>query len=91
MEIVELCKKYQHEGVVAIDLAGDELLCSETKPHHRWAYEVSGALFCEKDVDRAPVFGGYLDEGLLHAETKHQSIVHDRVNLDSSLLNSNLE
>lgn len=41
MDIVELCKKYRHEGVVAIDLAGDESLCSESNPDHRRAYEVS--------------------------------------------------
>lgn len=41
MEIVELCKKYRHEGVVAIDLAGDESLNSETNPDHRRAFEVS--------------------------------------------------
>lgn len=41
MDIVELCKKYQHEGVVAIDLAGDESLSSEANPDHRRAYEVS--------------------------------------------------
>uniref|UniRef100_A0A8D3B9R9 Adenosine deaminase n=1 Tax=Scophthalmus maximus TaxID=52904 RepID=A0A8D3B9R9_SCOMX len=30
MDVVELCKKYRHEGVVAIDLAGDESLnCEE--------------------------------------------------------------
>lgn len=41
MDVVELCKKYQHEGVVAIDLAGDESLNSEANPEHRKAYEVS--------------------------------------------------
>lgn len=41
MEIVELCKKYQNEGVVAIDLAGDESLSSEINPDHQRAYEVS--------------------------------------------------
>ncbi|XP_034029256.1 adenosine deaminase [Thalassophryne amazonica] len=39
MEVVELCKKYRHEGVVAIDLAGDELLNCETCPGHMKAYE----------------------------------------------------
>uniref|UniRef100_A0A8D3DZ75 Adenosine deaminase n=1 Tax=Scophthalmus maximus TaxID=52904 RepID=A0A8D3DZ75_SCOMX len=29
MDVVELCKKYRHEGVVAIDLAGDESLNCE--------------------------------------------------------------
>ncbi|KAE8292747.1 Adenosine deaminase [Larimichthys crocea] len=39
MDIVELCKKYRHEGVVAIDLAGDELLNCEANPEHKSAYE----------------------------------------------------
>ncbi|KAG7237906.1 hypothetical protein INR49_031699 [Caranx melampygus] len=39
MDIVELCKKYRHEGVVAIDLAGDESLNCEAYPGHRKAYE----------------------------------------------------
>uniref|UniRef100_A0A3Q2YRR1 Adenosine deaminase n=1 Tax=Hippocampus comes TaxID=109280 RepID=A0A3Q2YRR1_HIPCM len=38
-EVVELCKKYRHEGVVAIDLAGDESLNCEAYPGHRRAYE----------------------------------------------------
>lgn len=46
MEIVELCKKYRHEGVVAIDLAGDESLCSESNPDHRRAYEVRAKASC---------------------------------------------
>ncbi|KAM9855121.1 adenosine deaminase [Aulostomus maculatus] len=39
MDVVELCKKYRHEGVVAIDLAGDESLNCEACPGHRKAYE----------------------------------------------------
>lgn len=39
-EVVELCKKYQNDSVVAIDLAGDESLNTETHPEHREAYEV---------------------------------------------------
>uniref|UniRef100_A0A8C8RLI3 Adenosine deaminase n=1 Tax=Pelusios castaneus TaxID=367368 RepID=A0A8C8RLI3_9SAUR len=39
LEVVELCKKYQNNTVVAIDLAGDELLTAETFPGHRMAYE----------------------------------------------------
>ncbi|TKS76609.1 Adenosine deaminase [Collichthys lucidus] len=39
MDIVELCKKYRHEGVVGIDLAGDELLNCEATPEHKSAYE----------------------------------------------------
>lgn len=40
MEVLELCKKYQNDGVVAIDLAGDESLNCEAYPLHRRAYEV---------------------------------------------------
>ncbi|XP_061591148.1 adenosine deaminase [Cololabis saira] len=39
MDVVELCKKYKDDGVVAIDLAGDESLNSEAYPDHRKAYE----------------------------------------------------
>ncbi|XP_069567043.1 adenosine deaminase [Brachyistius frenatus] len=39
MDVVELCKKYRHEGVVAVDLAGDESLNCEANPDHRRAYE----------------------------------------------------
>ncbi|XP_074867466.1 adenosine deaminase [Carettochelys insculpta] len=38
MEVVELCKKYQNDTVVAIDIAGDELVAG-TFPEHRKAYE----------------------------------------------------
>ncbi|XP_028667912.1 adenosine deaminase [Erpetoichthys calabaricus] len=38
-EVVELCKKYRDEGVVGIDLAGDESLNCEAYPGHRRAYE----------------------------------------------------
>lgn len=51
MDIVELCKKYRHEGVVAIDLAGDESLNCEAYPGHRKAYEV-------RDVRRLGRFKG---------------------------------
>lgn len=40
MEVVELCKKYQHEGVVAIDLAGDESRNTKANPEHKEAYMV---------------------------------------------------
>ncbi|XP_075133170.1 adenosine deaminase isoform X2 [Leptodactylus fuscus] len=39
LEVVELCKKYQNDTVVAIDLAGDESLNLEAAPGHRMAYE----------------------------------------------------
>ncbi|CAJ0942789.1 unnamed protein product [Ranitomeya imitator] len=41
LEVVELCKKYQNDTVVAIDLAGDESLNLEAAPGHREAYEVT--------------------------------------------------
>ncbi|XP_067836733.1 adenosine deaminase-like isoform X2 [Heptranchias perlo] len=40
-EIVELCKKYQNDGVVGIDLAGDELIDCESYPGHVRAYEMA--------------------------------------------------
>lgn len=41
MEVVELCKKYHKEGVVGIDLAGDESMNCESYPGHKRAYEVT--------------------------------------------------
>ncbi|XP_068186350.1 adenosine deaminase isoform X2 [Antennarius striatus] len=38
-EVLELCKKYRHQGVVGIDLAGDESLNCEGNPEHRRAFE----------------------------------------------------
>ncbi|XP_078508057.1 adenosine deaminase-like [Lissotriton helveticus] len=38
-EVIELCKKYRNDTVVAIDLAGDESLNIESFPGHRKAYE----------------------------------------------------
>uniref|UniRef100_A0A8C3A306 Adenosine deaminase n=1 Tax=Cyclopterus lumpus TaxID=8103 RepID=A0A8C3A306_CYCLU len=48
MDVVELCKKYQQGGVVAIDLAGDESLNSEANPEHRKAYEAVEVLKAER-------------------------------------------
>ena len=40
-EVVELCKKYQQQTVVAIDLAGDETIPgSSLLPGHVQAYQV---------------------------------------------------
>ncbi|XP_076840321.1 adenosine deaminase isoform X2 [Brachyhypopomus gauderio] len=39
MDVVELCKKYRNDGVVAIDLAGDESLNCTAYPGHLKAYE----------------------------------------------------
>uniref|UniRef100_A0A8B9EJ71 adenosine deaminase n=1 Tax=Anser cygnoides TaxID=8845 RepID=A0A8B9EJ71_ANSCY len=38
-EVVELCKKYRNDSVVAIDLAGDESLKVENTSGHKAAYE----------------------------------------------------
>ncbi|XP_057673225.1 adenosine deaminase [Corythoichthys intestinalis] len=38
-DVVELCKKYRHEGVLAIDLAGDESLDCQAYPGHARAYQ----------------------------------------------------
>lgn len=38
MEVLELCKKYRDDGVVAIDLAGDESLNTQANPEHKDAY-----------------------------------------------------
>ncbi|KAJ1123432.1 hypothetical protein NDU88_001901 [Pleurodeles waltl] len=38
-EVVELCKKYRNNTVVAMDLAGDESMNCEAYPGHRKAYE----------------------------------------------------
>ncbi|XP_078072480.1 adenosine deaminase-like [Mustelus asterias] len=40
-EIVELCKKYRNDGVVGMDLAGDELINAEAHPGHVQAYEMA--------------------------------------------------
>lgn len=44
MDVVELCNRYRNEGVVAIDLAGDESLDCCAYPEHKQAYEVSAVL-----------------------------------------------
>lgn len=44
LEVVQLCKKYRHQTVVAIDLAGDETIQgSSLFPGHVEAYEVGPA------------------------------------------------
>lgn len=39
MDVVELCKKYRDDGVVAIDLAGDESLNCVSSPEHKNAFQ----------------------------------------------------
>lgn len=50
-EVVELCKKYQNDSVVAVDLAGDETLKVEDYSEHKKAYEVCGISFY-KEITR---------------------------------------
>lgn len=45
MEVFELCKKYQNDGVVALDLAGDESINCESSLHCK-AYEVKIPSYC---------------------------------------------
>ncbi|KAK2851903.1 hypothetical protein Q5P01_008179 [Channa striata] len=39
MDVVKLCEKYRKDGVVGIDLAGDESLVCQANSEHRQAYE----------------------------------------------------
>uniref|UniRef100_A0A8C1X2J5 Adenosine deaminase n=1 Tax=Cyprinus carpio TaxID=7962 RepID=A0A8C1X2J5_CYPCA len=48
MEVVELCKKYSKDGVVAIDLAGDESLDCKSYPGHKRAFEAVEVLKAER-------------------------------------------
>ncbi|XP_030640619.1 adenosine deaminase-like isoform X2 [Chanos chanos] len=47
-DVIELCKKYCDDGVVGIDLAGDELMDTESYPGHRRAYEAVEILKAER-------------------------------------------
>lgn len=49
--MVELCKKYRNNSVVAIDLAGDETLKVENTSEHKKAYEVC-RISCLKEMIR---------------------------------------
>lgn len=88
MDVVELCKKYQHEGVVAIDLAGDESLSSESNPDHRRAYEVSRRRLCALNAEPfhqikrhkgavAPVGASVISAGLTSGTCHDKSIFTD--------------
>uniref|UniRef100_A0A8C2PRR5 Adenosine deaminase n=1 Tax=Cyprinus carpio TaxID=7962 RepID=A0A8C2PRR5_CYPCA len=48
MEVVELCKKYSKDGVVAVDLAGDESLDCKSYPGHKRAFEAVEVLKAER-------------------------------------------
>lgn len=51
-EVVELCKKYQNDSVVAVDLAGDETLKVEDYSEHKKAYEVCGIGFLKRNYKK---------------------------------------
>ncbi|KAK2897177.1 adenosine deaminase isoform X1 [Channa argus] len=55
MGVVELCERYRDEGVVGIDLAGDESLSCEAFPEHRKAYEEAKRLGIHRTVHAGEV------------------------------------
>uniref|UniRef100_A0A8C8WLA1 Adenosine deaminase n=1 Tax=Panthera leo TaxID=9689 RepID=A0A8C8WLA1_PANLE len=71
LEVVELCKKYQHQTVVAIDLAGDETIQgSSLFPGHVNAYEAVDTLKTER------VGHGYhtLDDEALYTRLRRENL-----------------
>uniref|UniRef100_A0A673MUH4 Adenosine deaminase n=1 Tax=Sinocyclocheilus rhinocerous TaxID=307959 RepID=A0A673MUH4_9TELE len=48
MDVVELCKKYGKDGVVGIDLAGDESMDCVSYPGHKRAFEAVEVLKAER-------------------------------------------
>uniref|UniRef100_A0ABI7YGA6 adenosine deaminase n=1 Tax=Felis catus TaxID=9685 RepID=A0ABI7YGA6_FELCA len=71
LEVVELCKKYQHQTVVAIDLAGDETIQgSSLFPGHVQAYEAVDTLKTER------VGHGYhtLDDEALYTRLRRENL-----------------
>uniref|UniRef100_A0AAQ4RR58 Adenosine deaminase n=1 Tax=Gasterosteus aculeatus aculeatus TaxID=481459 RepID=A0AAQ4RR58_GASAC len=81
MDVVELCKKHQSGGVVAIDLAGDESLNCEANPEHRKAYEAVKVLKAER------VGHGYrtLEDQDLYKELLHQNMHFEVCPISSKL------
>lgn len=61
-EVVELCKKYRNDSVVAVDLAGDESLKVENYSEHKKAYEVCGISFL-KEITRKIYIEGMCVKG----------------------------
>lgn len=55
--MVELCKKYQNNSVVAIDLAGDESLKVENSSEHKKAYEVCLISFLKEMMRKTYIEG----------------------------------
>ncbi|NXU89420.1 ADA deaminase, partial [Xiphorhynchus elegans] len=56
-EVVELCKKYRNNSVVAVDLAGDETLKVENYSEHKKAYEVCGISFLKEIIRKIHIEG----------------------------------
>ncbi|XP_057175265.1 adenosine deaminase isoform X2 [Triplophysa rosa] len=55
MDVVELCKKYRKDGVVAIDLAGDESMKCESYPGHKKAFEEAVKSYVHRTVHAGEV------------------------------------
>ncbi|MEQ2298484.1 hypothetical protein AMECASPLE_005606, partial [Ameca splendens] len=55
MDVVQLCDKYRNNGVVAIDLAGDELQNCEARPEHKTAYKEAIRLGIHRTVHAGEV------------------------------------
>uniref|UniRef100_A0A673ULL7 Adenosine deaminase n=1 Tax=Suricata suricatta TaxID=37032 RepID=A0A673ULL7_SURSU len=71
LEVLELCKKYRHQTVVAIDLAGDETIQgSSLFPGHVEAYKAVDTLKTER------VGHGYhtLEDEALYARLRHENL-----------------
>lgn len=56
-EVVELCKKYRNNSVVAIDLAGDESLKVNNSSEHKAAYEVCLISFLKEIMRKTYIEG----------------------------------
>ncbi|RXN26908.1 adenosine deaminase [Labeo rohita] len=87
MDVVELCKKYRNDGVVAIDLAGDEAMNCEAYPGHKRAFEmcpVSSRLTgaCDPDFTKHPLITFKKDKANYSLNTDDPTIFDSTLNSD---------
>lgn len=68
MDVIELCKKYRNDGVVGIDLAGDESLNCESNPGHKKAFEVKVNIFKLQIASCEKIFGQFQRCGLFQSK-----------------------
>ncbi|KAA0707128.1 Adenosine deaminase [Triplophysa tibetana] len=87
MDVIELCKKYRDDGVVGIDLAGDESLNCESNPDHKKAFEMcpissrlTGA--CDPDFTKHPLIRFKQDNANYSLNTDDPMIFNSTLNLD---------